>query len=115
MLFGAGLKTVLAYQLAAKNCSPSLVPTFGDGWRSLGESNPCFRRERATSWAARRREPQHAAYTFAMRKDQAKGANARGGSQKSVIVCQDDRRKAAAFEKIIGVEHEPAMGRAARD
>ena len=25
-------------------------------WRSLGDSNPCFRRERATSWAARRRE-----------------------------------------------------------
>jgi hypothetical protein len=28
-----------------------------DSWRSLGDSNPCFRRERATSWAARRREP----------------------------------------------------------
>src|SRR6201982_3087226 len=28
----------------------------GDYWRSLGDSNPCFRRERATSWAARRRE-----------------------------------------------------------
>ena len=27
-------------------------------WRSLGDSNPCFRRERATSWAARRREPE---------------------------------------------------------
>src|SRR6266481_1331663 len=26
-------------------------------WRSLGDSNPCFRRERATSWATRRREP----------------------------------------------------------
>ena len=25
-------------------------------WRSLRDSNPCFRRERATSWAARRRE-----------------------------------------------------------
>src|SRR5262249_34502605 len=25
-------------------------------WRSLGDSNPCCRRERATSWAARRRE-----------------------------------------------------------
>src|ERR1700745_3208909 len=30
----------------------------GDYWRSLGDSNPCFRRERATSWAARRREQQ---------------------------------------------------------
>src|ERR1700745_1890123 len=28
----------------------------GNHWRSLGDSNPCFRRERATSWAARRRE-----------------------------------------------------------
>jgi hypothetical protein len=28
----------------------------GNRWRSLGDSNPCFRRERATSWAARRRE-----------------------------------------------------------
>src|SRR5580704_17881145 len=28
----------------------------GRVWRSLGDSNPCFRRERATSWAARRRE-----------------------------------------------------------
>ena len=25
-------------------------------WRSLGESNPCFRRERPASWATRRRE-----------------------------------------------------------
>ena len=25
-------------------------------WRSQGDSNPCFRRERATSWAARRWE-----------------------------------------------------------
>ena len=31
-----------------------------DCWRSLGDSNPCFRRERATSWAARRREPRFA-------------------------------------------------------
>src|SRR5271165_5397296 len=27
-------------------------------WRSQGDSNPCFRRERATSWAARRWEPR---------------------------------------------------------
>ena len=26
-------------------------------WRSQGDSNPCFRRERATSWTARRWEP----------------------------------------------------------
>jgi hypothetical protein len=30
----------------------------GNPWRSLGDSNPRFRRERATSWAARRREPK---------------------------------------------------------
>jgi hypothetical protein len=30
-------------------------------WRSQGDSNPCFRRERATSWTARRWEPALAA------------------------------------------------------
>src|SRR6266498_5755760 len=30
--------------------------SYWNPWRSLGDSNPCFRRERATSWAARRRE-----------------------------------------------------------
>ena len=30
-------------------------------WRSLGDSNPCPRRERAVSWAARRRERERAA------------------------------------------------------
>ena len=28
----------------------------GSGWRSLGDSNPCLRRERAVSWTTRRRE-----------------------------------------------------------
>jgi hypothetical protein len=32
-----------------------LVPTSVQNWRPLGDSNPCFRRERATSWTARRR------------------------------------------------------------
>ena len=51
----SGPKSVLAHQLTAeKLLPPSLVPTFVDGWRPQGESNPCFRRERATSWAARR-------------------------------------------------------------
>ncbi len=31
------------------------VPRFVPNWRALGESNPCFRRERAASWTARRR------------------------------------------------------------
>ncbi len=34
------------------------VRSFVRKWRSLGDSNPCFRRERAASWAARRREPK---------------------------------------------------------
>ena len=33
-----------------------MTPLIAIEWRSLGDSNPCFRRERATSWAARRRE-----------------------------------------------------------
>jgi hypothetical protein len=37
-------------------CSASALLRYGNHWRSLGDSNPCFRRERATSWAARRRE-----------------------------------------------------------
>ncbi len=41
---------------------PKLRNKFGHSiryeWRSLGDSNPRFRRERATSWAARRREPK---------------------------------------------------------
>src|SRR6185369_14957423 len=48
------------------------------GWRSLGDSNPCFRRERATSWAARRREQSgeglQIAPITAVRKQVAHGA-----------------------------------------
>ncbi len=44
-------KTVLASQHGQSWCSQTSTR-----WRSLGDSNPCFRRERATSWAARRRE-----------------------------------------------------------
>ena len=39
------------------HAGPSLLArSKSSAWRSLGDSNPCFRRERATSWAARRRE-----------------------------------------------------------
>src|SRR5438552_14048386 len=34
----------------------NVLLSYWNYWRSLGDSNPCFRRERATSWAARRRE-----------------------------------------------------------
>src|ERR1700738_3122556 len=44
-----------------KAAQPSLAETLGWTWsfclflwRAQGESNPCFRRERATSWTARR-------------------------------------------------------------
>jgi hypothetical protein len=33
----------------------SVVPSGSHNWRALRESNPCFRRERAASWTARRR------------------------------------------------------------
>jgi hypothetical protein len=31
-----------------------LVPSFVQEWRPIGDSNPCYRRERAVSWASRR-------------------------------------------------------------
>ena len=34
---------------------PFGVPSSVPKWRALRESNPCFRRERAASWTARRR------------------------------------------------------------
>src|SRR5262245_56415643 len=33
---------------------PSRRLTHGYGWRPQGDSNPCYRRERAMSWASRR-------------------------------------------------------------
>ena len=41
-----------------------LAQGLSQSWRSLGESNPCFRRERATSWTARRREQREAKGRF---------------------------------------------------
>src|SRR5208337_1904150 len=43
--------------------------TYWNHWRSQGDSNPCFRRERATSWAARRWEPRTRAELY--RRDAA--------------------------------------------
>jgi hypothetical protein len=34
---------------------PAYIPRVMAKWRALRESNPCFRRERAMSWTARRR------------------------------------------------------------
>lgn len=46
----SGPKSVLAHQLTAeKPLPPSLVPTFVDGWRALGESNPSCKIENLES------------------------------------------------------------------
>ena len=37
------------------------------GWRSLGDSNPCFRRERATARAGQARSPDGAAILAILR------------------------------------------------
>ncbi len=51
----AGSKSVLAQAAAADaDIPPPEVLSFVRKWRAQGESNPCFRRERATSWTARR-------------------------------------------------------------
>ena len=51
----SGPKGVLAK--AAMNDLPDMpgeVITFVREWRPVGDSNPCYRRERAASWASRR-------------------------------------------------------------
>src|SRR4051812_36449738 len=53
-----GSKSVLLRTLVAASSAKSAgfgVPSFVPKWRALRESNPCFRRERAASWTARRR------------------------------------------------------------
>jgi site-specific DNA recombinase len=44
-----GSKTVLEGTILADRAMHSGVRSFVRNWRSLGDSNPCFRRERATS------------------------------------------------------------------
>jgi site-specific DNA recombinase len=51
-----GSKEVLEKSVLASQHGQSWCSQTSTRWRSLGDSNPCFRRERATSWAARRRE-----------------------------------------------------------
>jgi site-specific DNA recombinase len=53
--------TAALAKAAATETLPStgdLVPSFVREWRPLGDSNPRCRRERAVSWASRRRGPQ---------------------------------------------------------
>ena len=53
-----GDKSTLEQAIAGKAVASGGVRRCVPKWRSLGDSNPCFRRERATSWTARRREPR---------------------------------------------------------
>ncbi len=53
-----GDKTTLEQAVAGKTVGRSGVRSFVRKWRAQGESNPCFRRERATSWTARRWAPK---------------------------------------------------------
>ena len=47
---------------------------YAGNWRSLGELNPCFRRERPASWSTRRRERSVAAdYTCCSGQQKANG------------------------------------------
>src|SRR5262249_41416038 len=53
-----GSKSVLLRTLVAASSAKTAdfgVTSFVPKWRALRESNPCFRRERAASWTARRR------------------------------------------------------------
>ena len=52
------LKSELLRTLVAASSAKTVgfgVPSSAPKWRALRESNPCFRRERAASWTARRR------------------------------------------------------------
>ena len=51
-----GPKAALAKACALDELPPAaaVVPSFVRAWRPVGDSNPCYRRERAASWASRR-------------------------------------------------------------
>ncbi len=49
-----GSKTVLERAVLADQAKHPGVRSFVRNWRAQRDSNPCFRRERATSWTARR-------------------------------------------------------------
>ncbi len=51
-----GPKAALAKACALDDLPPAaaVVPSFVRAWRPVGDSNPCYRRERAASWASRR-------------------------------------------------------------
>jgi site-specific DNA recombinase len=51
-----GPKSALAKAAGQDNlpAAAAVVPSFVRAWRPVGDSNPCYRRERAASWASRR-------------------------------------------------------------
>ena len=51
-----GGKAPLGEAIAGESAASETVRRRVLKWRSQGDSNPCFRRERATSWTARRWE-----------------------------------------------------------
>src|SRR5215471_1175324 len=50
-----GSKDMLEKAVLASQNGPVACSQMSTKWRALRESNPCFRRERAASWTARRR------------------------------------------------------------
>src|SRR6478736_4040516 len=85
------------------------INTLNISWRSLGESNPCFRRERATSWAARRRE-RSCSYSRAGRPLQ--GSRARPGFKTGVRKARLPayRRKQARIGRACAQKAPPVSG-----
>ena len=49
-----GRRTVLERLVVAGGAAPAGVPSFVRKWRPVGDSNPCYQRERLVSWATRR-------------------------------------------------------------
>jgi|EndMetStandDraft_8_1072994.scaffolds.fasta_scaffold16152_4 hypothetical protein len=71
-----GSKSVLLRTLVAASSAKTVrfgVPSFVPKWRALRESNPCFRRERAASWTARRRALRRGTYKALFAVRQARG------------------------------------------
>ena len=53
---------IAEFTQSASERSTWISRTLAQVWRPLGESNPCSRRERAVSWATRRRGPRKTAF-----------------------------------------------------
>ena len=88
-----GRKDRLLNQLVSGRPKPSSkVLSFGRQWRPQGDSNPCYRRERAVSWASRRWGPRWGAGTMPRVKRQAGAASAMK-KPADTLPCQNSARK----------------------